>query len=241
MKIGLTYTGSMAKHQNYVNWLKGGTTGEQIEVLSLSTGEDNFKEISQCDGLVLSGGVDIDPSFYQGKPGYAKAPLSGWQSERDRFEQHLFLFAMEHHLPVLGVCRGLQMINVSLNGDLVQDLGERGDEIHENSKEDKMHAVLMEEGSLLYSITAEKRGTVNSAHHQAIGKLGEGLRINSRSEDGVIEGIEWENADGRPFMLAVQWHPERMFVNGLADTFLYHAIRDRFIAETGNVRGKKLK
>ena len=75
------------------------------------------------------------------------------------------------------------------------------------------------------------RGKVNSAHHQAIGRLGDGLKINCHAEDGTIEGIEWAEPDGKPFLLAVQWHPERMLANGFEDEFLYRALRDRFIEE----------
>ncbi len=236
MKIGLTYTGSAEKHQNYVDWLKGTVRSEspgihEIEVIKFSVGDDNFEEIRSCDGLVLSGGVDIHPSLYGGKLQYMKAPKKGWEKDRDLFERSLFQFAMEHDLPVLGVCRGLQLINVCLNGSLVQDLGEKRDETHENIVEDKRHPVLIEEDSLLHIIAGEKKGEANSAHHQAIDKLGDGLSVNSRAEDGTIEGIEWAAPDGRPFMVAVQWHPERMFINGFADSFLYKSIRDWFIDE----------
>jgi putative glutamine amidotransferase len=80
-------------------------------------------------------------------------------------------------------------------------------------------------------------GEVNSAHHQAIAQLGEGLRVNCYAEDGTIEGIEWAEPVGKPFLLAVQWHPERMYVNGFEDEFLYQVIRDRFVGEVRRARG----
>ena len=86
------------------------------------------------------------------------------------------------------------------------------------------------EGSLLCDISG-RGGWINSAHHQAIDRLGKDLVVNSRSDDGVIEGIEWAEREGRPFMLAVQWHPERMYVHGFKDVRFYKAIRDRFIEE----------
>ncbi|MDR3714890.1 MAG: gamma-glutamyl-gamma-aminobutyrate hydrolase family protein [Puia sp.] len=255
MKIGLTYTGSPAKHQNYVDWIKGtvarqggetGGTGEagrgaEIEVIRFSVEDDNFEEIRRCDGLVLSGGVDIHPDLYGGSPVYIKAPADGWEKGRDLFEKSLFEFARERGLPVLGVCRGLQLINVCLRGSLVQDLGEQGDAIHENVKEDKRHPVLIEAGTLLSSIAGTPKGIANSAHHQAIDRLGEGLVVNSRAEDGTIEGIEWEAPGGKPFMVAVQWHPERMFINGFADSFLYRSIRDRYIEEVLGSANKREK
>jgi putative glutamine amidotransferase len=139
-------------------------------------------------------------------------------------------------LPVLGVCRGLQLINVSCKGTLVQDLGPQGDEVHENtSGADKLHPVAIVGDSLLAAIAGGEKGMANSAHHQAIDRLGEGLKINCRAGDdpgeGTIEGIEWADPAGKPFLLAVQWHPERMFVNALPHPGLYRAIRDRFIEE----------
>ena len=231
MKIGLTYTGTEWKHENYVKWIKA---DEDIEVVRLDAELANLHELQECDGLVLSGGVDIDPELYDGELTYAKSPVDGWQTERDLFEQATLQLAWEMGLPVLGVCRGLQLINVSLNGTLIQDLGVSGDEVHEGvGGVDKEHGVSLLPGSLLWSIATGARGkdagVVNSAHHQAIDLLGEGLKINCRAEDGTIEGIEWAEPAGRPFLLAVQWHPERMYVNGFADGFLYRAIRDQFI------------
>jgi putative glutamine amidotransferase len=144
--------------------------------------------------------------------------------------------AWERELPVLGVCRGLQLINITLKGDLVQDLGIAGDAVHEaNAGIDKQHMVRIEGDSLLSAVTGHFSGEVNSAHHQAVGRLGEGLKVNCFAEDGTIEGIEWAEPAGRPFLLAVQWHPERMLANGFEDEFLYKAIRDRFVAEVKKI------
>jgi putative glutamine amidotransferase len=236
MNIGLTFTGYGEKHQNYVKWLKGKDAG--ITVIKLSAGLDRGL-IKQCDALVLSGGVDIHPEYYGGGMVYPKQPRGGWKRERDVFEQEAFEWAMDRKMPVLGVCRGLQLINVLLKGTLIQDLGEKGDEVHEYEDEDKRHPVELVEGSLLHAIAGEKRGEANSAHHQAIGKLGNGLAVNCRAEDGTIEGIEWADPADKPFMIAVQWHPERMFTNQLPDLRLYKNIRERFISETATLRNRK--
>ena len=95
----------------------------------------------------------------------------------------------------------------------------------------RQHGVRVEAGSLLAEVTGHSSGEVNSAHHQAIARLGEGLQVNCYAEDGAIEGIEWADPGGQPFLLAVQWHPERMLANGFDDEFLYRAIRDRFLGE----------
>lgn len=112
----------------------------------------------------------------------------------------------------------------------MQDLGVEGDAMHQNVPADKEHGVKVVEGSLLYDISG-RDGRINSAHHQAIDRLGKGLVVNCRAGDGVIEGIEWGQPEGRSFMLAVQWHPERMHVNGFKDVGFYKSLRDRFIEE----------
>ena len=231
IRIGLTDTGTQWKHENYVRWLTGdGRAG--VEVVRLSAALGNLNDASACDGLVLSGGIDIDPSLYGGGPEYKRSPAAGWEKERDLFEQAVLRMAWERELPVLGVCRGLQLINVTLSGTLVQDLGITGDGVHEAiAGVDKQHNVRLEAGSLLAEVAGRTEGEVNSAHHQAIDRLGEGLKVNCHASDGTIEGIEWKEPAGRPFLLAVQWHPERMYVNGFEDEFLYSAIRDRFVAE----------
>lgn len=227
MRLGLTYTGTDWKHENYVRWLKA--EDSDIEVVRLEAGAAG-DVMAGLDGLVLSGGVDIAPSFYGGSDKYVKAPVDGWQPVRDGFELSVLEEAWRRGLPVLGVCRGLQLINVGRNGSLVQDLGAEGDMVHENvAGVDKVHGVRVEKGTLLSELGG--KGIVNSAHHQAVERLGADLRVNCRAEDGTIEGIEWEEPAGKPFLLAVQWHPERMYVNGVGDAVLYRAIRDRFVAE----------
>ena len=272
MKIGLTYTGTEWKHENYVRWLQGrrgllpearpeeaaaGDGGnvvhmggkpavvrslhepaEPVEVIRLSAGEGNFEELQYCDGLVLSGGIDIHPALYGGSLEYPKAPELGWERGRDRFEQAALEQAWARGLPVLGVCRGLQLINVTLKGTLVQDLGDAGDAIHERDRMDKQHLVHLVAGTLLAEVTGVETAEANSAHHQAIDLLGEGLVVNCRAEDGTIEGIEWSDPAGKSFMLGVQWHPERMFMDGMSDAGLYRAIRERFIQEIVKARGR---
>jgi len=244
MILGLTYTGTDWKHENYVRWLQAEDAGIEVVRLEAGAGPDvpAGNLVSRLDGLVLSGGVDIAPSFYGGADRYVNAPADGWQPVRDGFELSVLEEAWKRGLPVLGVCRGLQLINVGRQGSLVQDLGVVGDEVHENvTGVDKVHGVRMEKGTLLGEMVGfaggvrggERvfRGKVNSAHHQAVERLGTDLRVSCRAEDGTIEGIEWEEPAGKPFLLAVQWHPERMYVNGVGDAVLYRAIRDRFIAE----------
>jgi len=221
MKIGLTYTGSEKKHLNYVNWLKG---NDAIEVVELSSIKNDLNELQSCDALVLSGGIDVHPSIYKS----ARLDYEGageFDLKRDQFEIDAFKIAQEKKIPVLGICRGLQLINCIFGGNLKQDLGELN-KTHKGGP-DKNHQIKIEANSLLENIVHVKNGNVNSAHHQAINQLGQGLKINARAEDGTVEGIE-QNENGKSFLIAVQWHPERMEEK---QSPLSKNIRDRFIEE----------
>lgn len=233
MKIGLTHTGIEEKHQNYIKWLTG---DDDIEIIQLSEHDNNADAIKNYDALILSGGVDIHPKFYKnGKTNYPHAP-GKFNEKRDEFEIELFQLAQKTNKPVLGICRGLQLINCIYNGTLRQDLGDELNKIHKaeiinHTQKDKAHGLDIEEGTVLHDIVKAGRLAVNSAHHQAIDKPGEGLKVNCHSDDGLIEGFEREHPNGKPFLLAVQWHPERMYKFNLEGSPVSKAIRDRFIEE----------
>ncbi len=232
MKIGLTHTGNPEKHGYYLEWLKG---QDAIALVTLSAGKNNLHEMDTCDALVLSGGRDVHPRQYGNtKLDYPGHPRE-FDEKRDAFEIAAFILAQQRQLPVLGVCRGLQLINCILGGDLQQNLGTELNKIHEGVP-DKKHPVMIEPGTLLYDITGATEVFINSAHHQAIDRMGAGLQVNARAADGIIEGIEWADKTGKPFLLGVQWHPERMFRFNLEHTPASQKIRDRFIEAT-----KKLK
>lgn len=233
MKIGLTYTGFEHKHKNYVNWLKGPDShrDNDIEVIRLSADENNAGLLNDCDALVLSGGVDSDPIFYNGSKEYPNKPEEGWNTKRDLFEMSLYKSAIKMDMPVLAVCRGMQLVNVLQGGTLTQDLGHLNTRHKAVEEIDKEHEITIEKGSLLADIVQLKTGKINSAHHQCIDALGDGLMINCVAEDGTIEGTEWKEKEGKPFLLCVQWHPERMYKFQLQDTPLSKNIRNRFIEE----------
>ncbi len=225
MKIGLTYTGDEKKHQNYINWLKG---NDDIEVVRLSVEENNADLLKDCDALVLSGGIDIDPEITLGRPEYPNKPAV-FQPERDLFEKSLYETAVSVQLPVLGICRGMQLVNVLHGGTLCEDLGQLNTTHKKEGTTDKSHTVKIEKNTLLYDIVNTGTGEINSAHHQAIDQLGEGLRANCVAVDGTIEGLEWMDKHSKPFLLCVQWHPERMF--RFPGSPLSVNIRNRFIEE----------
>jgi len=232
MNIGLTYTGSEEKHINYVNWLK---QNDNINIVTLSAEtKENKGSISDCDALVLSGGIDVHPGYYNSNNFvYPNMPQQFYE-KRDAFERSVFADARKRKLPVLGVCRGMQLINCILGGSLQQDLAAKNS-IHkaivdENKKQfDKAHGLHITPGTLLAELAATERGVVNSAHHQCVNAIGGGLVVNCLSDDNVIEGLEWEDKTGNPFLLCIQWHPERMHEFQLEKTALSAGIRNLFI------------
>lgn len=180
-----------------------------VEVIRLGHQFSNLRDIEKCDGILITGGDDVHPRFYgSNEIHYPNAP-DEFVEDRDEFEIDTFKKAQENNLPVLGVCRGLQLINCILGGTLKQDLGELNKIHRRNSQDDKIHQVKVNDHTQLKEIARVAQAQVNSSHHQSINKLGEKLKVNSMAMDGTIEGIERSEGD-RPFLLAVQWHPERM-------------------------------
>lgn len=227
MRITLTYTGTPEKHENYVRWLK---SGEPIEVVKISAADNNLNELNNCDALVLSGGVDIHPRFYGSKQiDYDNVP--NFQEERDEFEIAAFQHATKNGLPVLGVCRGMQLVNCILGGTMNQDLAELNKVHKAVDLVDKVHGLSIVDNSLISEITGQTKGEINSAHHQSIKKVGEGLMVNCRADDGTIEGLEWSDKKNKSFLLCVQWHPERMYKYNMDGSPLSKNIRNRFIKE----------
>jgi len=157
-------------------------------------------------GLMLLGGSDVNPSRYGETPHPETDPPD---DARDACELELIDQALARDLPIFAICRGLQILNVYHGGTLIQHLGSA---LHDPDFDDKAqtaHEVTIEPGTLLAEAAGNSRWRVNSRHHQAVGKIGTGLRVVARAEDGIIEALE--RPDKR-FILAVQWHPEDQFV-----------------------------
>lgn len=164
----------------------------------------------RLDGLLLAGGGDVDPAWY----GEAPHPKLGHvDSLRDRVEVQLIRWALQDDLPILAICRGIQVLNVAAGGTLYQDITAQcpGAMSHSpdrtQSRDDRTHAIEIEPNSLLRSLLGTPRLVVNSGHHQAVKDTAPGFRVTARAEDGIIEGIE---GLGRSFCVGVQWHPESL-------------------------------
>jgi putative glutamine amidotransferase len=173
--------------------------------------------LAEVDGIVLSGGRDIDPALYGGRPLQAvQAP----DSARDAFELVLVKAVRERGMPTLCVCRGLQLANVAFGGTLIEDLplelGERYTLAHEQRSEEGLereeylpgHDVRVTPGSALASLLGTTSFPSNSMHHQAVRAVAPGLRVVATTDDGVIEALDAEFE--HPFFFAVQWHPEAL-------------------------------
>jgi putative glutamine amidotransferase len=164
--------------------------------------EDPDRLLDLLDGLILAGGGDIDPAAY----GAAAGPdLVGARAERDRFELALARGAVERDLPILGVCRGMELLNVALGGTLEQELPEAQIHLH-TPGEFADHDVRLEPGSLAARAVGSEEVSVRSHHHQGIGQLGAGLVVSGHSvPDGIVEAIELPD---RRWALGVLWHAE---------------------------------
>ncbi len=186
--------GERDKMKNYANALEGcGAQG--IFSLDISQAKD-------CDALLLPGGGDIDPARY----GQTLAGSEEPDLQRDAAELHLVSDFTSWGKPILGICRGIQMINVALGGELIQDIPTAAEHRHDPVIGDRTHKVTAEENSFLFSLYGGEF-SVNSAHHQALGRIAPGLRVVARSErDGIVEAVEWPEKR----IYGVQWHPERM-------------------------------
>jgi putative glutamine amidotransferase len=163
--------------------------------------------VSACYGLVLSGGEDVDPARYGEKPNPA---LGAVQPARDTMEFHALDCALQRGMPVFGICRGAQVLNVHFGGTLYQDIDTQrpGNLRHQQTAawDRDAHGITVEPESLLCSIVRERRLFINSFHHQAVRDLGTDLRVVARADDGLIEAVEHTTY---PWLLGVQWHPER--------------------------------
>ena len=185
--------------------------------------------LDRAQGLILSGGPDVHPRCYGEEP---VAGLGEVDTVLDEMELMAARIAVERDLPLLGICRGIQVLNVALGGTLHQDIPSQVPRsICHTPKTDKAvttHTVRIEPGVLLERIWGEREAWVNSQHHQALKDVAAGLAVTGRARDGIIEAIEHP---GRRFLLGVQWHPEgtwredpysrklcRAFVTAAADT-----------------------
>lgn len=206
MKIAVTDTGKPEKQKIYLDWLASFDSNAELVTVSYKNGKT---DISAFDGLVLTGGEDIDPILSKASP---IELVEQFDRQRDDFEFGMLEQAFASKIPIFGICRGLQTTNVFLGGTLIADLPAAGFQDHTAKKNEPelRHEITVSEGTLIQSIVAVNNGVINSYHHQSALNVADELIASSYSTDGVIESLEWKNKNNKSFLMLVQWHPERM-------------------------------
>ncbi len=172
------------------------------DIVELAPGADAEATLDQVDGLLFTGGFDVDPAEFGAEPHPTTVP----EPDRDALELPLVRAAVARGTPLLGICRGIQVINVALGGDLNQHVPEHDHYSTGESRQLTPHRVRAAAGSQIADLLGAGEVPVNSLHHQAVETVAPGLRATGWSEDGVVEAIE--SPDGK--VLAVQWHPEEL-------------------------------
>ncbi len=221
---------SMLSHQ----YVKAVTNAGGIPVVLPNIVEHNSLEslVELLDGLLLSGGGDIDPTLFGEEP-HPKLGLI--RPNRDKFEMHMIKEFLIRDKPILAICRGCQILNIAVGGDMFQDIySQINKDLLQHTQLAPMthgsHYVHVKDGSLLHQITDMLKFKVNSYHHQANRKVAANFQLSATASDGIIEAIE---SKVHSFVLGLQWHPEGMLPNGDNDNYA-HVIFESFLQACKN-------
>ncbi len=233
--IALSKGAGGENYEKYEKWLKNFDSDIVCIDLFFIDRDSAMKVLEMADGVVLTGGPDVHPSHY-GRPD--DAIRCKIDAVRDTLEFEIIHKAREIGLPILGICRGAQILNVALGGSLIVDIPEDTDSdvIHQMEGADAEHEINIDIDSKLFDITGELRTIVNSNHHQAVDVLATDFVASAVTSDGIIEAFEYANPGSR-FLIAVQWHPERMDFNSP----LSGNIAREFIKYSRSFKAEKIK
>ncbi|MCC6286482.1 MAG: gamma-glutamyl-gamma-aminobutyrate hydrolase family protein [Chitinophagaceae bacterium] len=225
--IGVT---DCSKYVKYSNWILA--YSDAVEVIQLSHSANNFEEIKKCQGVLLTGGEDVHPKFYNKPELYKYCYETDVNEDRDAFELEVLKYTEANNIPVLGICRGLQIANVFFGGTLIPDIPTWGKFNHSKLPDDsdRYHKIMVDPSSWLYNLIHKQEGIVNSNHHQSADVIGDELIVSALSPDGVVEALERKDPRGKSFLCLVQWHPERM--NDPESNFVKN-IRAAFVEAAG--------
>lgn len=227
IKIGFSRASAEVKYQLYVKWLKSiNPLFEYINFYGMDI-SDALEALEKCSGLVLTGGADVHPSYYSKGEEENRCECD---TKRDILEIELIEKALVLKLPMLAICRGVQILNVSQGGDLIVDIpADHGNSVKHSSGNDHLmyHGVNIDITSNLYRMIGTTSFDIVSVHHQAVKTLAPCFRSTAFADDGIIEAYEWLDTEGKGYLNAVQWHPEK----GDYHNALSHIIGKDFIGE----------
>ena len=172
------------------------------------------KSIEKIDGLILTGGVDVHPFYFNEEPHQKIGEIN---KDRDEFDLLIIKYAVEMKKPILAICRGMQILNVYFGGSIIQDIPSQVEKsiLHSQTAPINVatHKIKIEKNSFIYKILGEE-SEVNSFHHQAVKQVANDFVVTAKSSDGIIEAMEYKNMNEH-FILALQWHPEAMAFNNI--------------------------
>lgn len=209
--IAVSYIGGDTAGNNYLNWLRRADPQVRYVVMNLYPWDSVGIIFDDCTGLLLTGGEDIYPGYYNQTEDTARC--GGFNHYRDSLEFLLIEQALQRKLPIMGVCRGQQILNVAMGGTLVVDIPtEIQTAVYHRciDWQNCYHRVMILSDNLLTAMGAQSGDSVTSNHHQAVKRTADDLKVLAVANDGVVEAIGWKVPTNKPFLLGVQWHPERM-------------------------------
>jgi putative glutamine amidotransferase len=213
--IGISKASGSKAYEMYEPWLQGSDPSVECIDLSQMPPDDAVQALASCSGLLLTDGPDVDPELYE-KP-EERDRCRDVDRGRDKLELALIQRARLINIPMVAIDRGMQLLNVFLGGTLFIDLASDNPTAVLHDGDDVPHPVAIVPETLLHHSCGVLEGTVNGSHHQAIDKLSWYLRVAATAPDGGIEALEWNDQTEKPFLMAVQWHPERLaFENPLS-------------------------
>jgi len=211
LRIAISKAKPIEYYGAYSSWLKNiDSTTICIDMYHMPL-DSALLLMDNCDGLLVTGGPDVNPAWY-GQAGDT-IKCGSIDNKRDTLEIELIKKALDMNMPFVGICRGEQILNVVLGGSLIVDIPTDYDTVVVHRCDDPYnyrHEVFVNSNTLLFELSGTLKGAVNSNHHQAVNKLAGKLKVSARTSDSLVEAIEWENNENKAFLIAVQWHPERL-------------------------------
>lgn len=228
MKIAVSYISGNPGESNYINWLRSVDTIAGLVIMNKFPLDSVELVFDDCSALLLTGGRDIYPGRYgQAEDTVKCGPFDFY---RDSLEFLLIDLAIDRETPIMGICRGQQILNIAFGGSLIVDIPTEIDSRVYHRCQDWQnctHDVRVFNDNILAEISGVNYGNVTTNHHQTIKKLADQFKVLAVSNDGLIEAIGWKEPAEKPFLMAVQWHPERMDNTNM----LSYPLAEQFLSE----------